>query len=91
MWGWVFHAGDNQPQYEPAHSGYTVYTRAGKVLKHVRNARDEQDDTPTQLALPAGSYTVEAEGINCDSSRVNVVMDLVIKPGQTTVVHLQGG
>ena len=56
----------------------------------MRNARDPNDDTPTVVALPAGSYKVEAEALNCDSSRVNVLMPVVIKPGQATIAHLEG-
>ena len=43
------------------------------------------------MTLPAGAYKVEAEAVNCDSSRVTVLMTVVIKPGQTTMAHLEGG
>ena len=72
-------------------SGYTIYTRDGNVFKWVANARDQNDDTPTVVTLPAGSYRVEAQAINCDSSRVNVLIPVVVKPGQGTLAYLEGG
>ncbi len=42
---------------------YTIYAQNGEVFKHVRNARDPNDDTPTLVTLPAGSYKVEAEAL----------------------------
>lgn len=82
--------GKNEFLYEPAHTDYTIYTQNGEVFKHVRNARDPNDQTPTLVTLPAGSYKVEAEALSCDSSRVNVLMPVVIKPGQATIAHLEG-
>jgi len=57
----------------------------------VRNARSSNDDMPAVVALPAGSYQAEADGINCSSDRVKVVMTVVIEPGQTTLANLEGG
>jgi hypothetical protein len=82
--------GKNEFLYEPAHTDYTIYTQNGEVFKHVRNARDPNDQTPTLVTLPAGSYKVEAEALSCDSSRVNVLMPVVIKPGQATIAHMEG-
>ena len=87
-WRWNNDFGKNAFLYEPAHTDYTIYAQNGEVVQHVRNARDANDDTPTVVALPAGSYKVEAEGINCDGNRVKLVMTAVIKPGQTTIAHL---
>jgi hypothetical protein len=89
-WRWNNDFGKNAFLYEPAHTGYTVYAQNGTVFKHVRNARDPNDDTPTAVTLPPGSYKVEAEGVNCDANRVKVLMAVVIKPGQTTLAHLEG-
>ena len=83
--------GKNAFLSEPAHSGYTIYGQNGDVFKHVRNARTLNDDVPTAVALPAGSYKVEAEAVNCDSDQVTVLMTVVIKPGETTMAHLEGG
>jgi len=82
--------GKNEFLYEPAHSGYTIYTQKGDVFRRVRNARDPNDQTPTLVTLPAGSYQVEAVALSCDSSRVDVLMPVVIKPGQATIAHLEG-
>ena len=83
--------GKNAFLYEAAHTDYTIYAPEGKVLKRVRNARDPNDDAPTVVTLPPGSYKVEAEGVNCDAERVNVLLAVVIKPGQTTLAHLDSG
>jgi hypothetical protein len=90
-WRWNNDFGRNAFLHESAHSDYTIYTQSGEVLKRVHNARDANDETPTVVTLPAGSYKVEADGINCDANRVKVVMVFVIKPGQTTMAHLEGG
>ncbi len=90
-WRWNNDFGKNAFLYQSAHSDYTIYTQSGEVFKQVRNARDANDETPTVVTLPAGSYKVEAEAVNCDANRVKVLMALVIKPGQTTMAHLEGG
>ncbi len=90
-WRWNNDFGKNEFLYESAHSAYTIYAQNGEVFKRVRNARASDDETPTVVTLPAGTYKVEAEGINCDSERVKVMMTVVIEPGQTTLANLQGG
>jgi hypothetical protein len=75
---------------KPRHTDCTIYARNGEVFKHARNARNMQDDVPTLVTLPPGSYKVEAEAVNCDASRVKVLMPGLIKPGQTTLAHLEG-
>jgi hypothetical protein len=90
-WRWNNDFGKNEFLYEPAHSDYTIYAQNGEVFKRVRNARNQSDDTPTVVALPAGAYRVEAEGLNCDSGRVTVLMTVVIRSGQTTLANLEGG
>jgi len=82
--------GKNEFLDEPAHTDYTIYTQDGEVFRRVRNVRDPNDQTPTLVTLPAGSYKVEAEALNCDSHRVNVLMFVVIRPGQATIAHLEG-
>jgi hypothetical protein len=90
VWRYNNDFGRNEFLYEPAHSDYTIYTQDGKLFKRVHNARDPNDQTPTLVTLPPGSYKVEAAALNCDSQRVNVLMFVVIKPGQATVAHLEG-
>ena len=90
-WLWNNDFGKNEFMYEPAHTDYTIYAQNGEVFRHVRNARNTGDDLPTVVALPPGSYQVEAVAVDCDSSLVRVLMTVVIKPGQTTMAHLEGG
>ena len=90
-WRWNNDFGKNTFLSEAAHSDYTIYTGSGDVFKQVHNARNANDDSPTVVRLPPGSYRVEAEGINCSSDRVKVVMTIVIEPGQTTLANLEGG
>jgi hypothetical protein len=90
-WLWNNDFGKNEFMSEPAHTDYTIYAQNGEVFKHVRNARNLNDTVPTVVSLPSGSYKVEAIGINCDSSLVKVLMTVVVKPGQTTMAHLEGG
>ena len=90
-WLWNNDFGKNEFMYEPAHTDYTIYAQNGELFERVRNARSMNDDTPTVVALPAGSYKVEAQALDCDSSRVKVLMTVVVKPGQTTMAHLEGG
>ena len=89
-WRWNNDFGKNAFLYESAHTDYTIYTPNGEVFKHVHNARGPNDDTPTVVTLPAGSYKVEAEGVNCDDNRVKVLMAVVVKAGQTSLAHLDG-
>jgi hypothetical protein len=90
-WRWNNDFDKNEFLYEPAHSDYTIYAPNGEEFKHVHNARNAHDDTPTVVTLPAGAYKVEAEAVNCDTDRVKVLMTIVIQPGQTTLANLEGG
>ena len=89
-WRWNNDFGKNAFLYERAHTDYTLYLKNGEVFQHVRNARNANDESPTLVLLPPGAYRVEAEGINCNSDRVKVVMTVVIEPGQTTLANLEG-
>jgi hypothetical protein len=89
-WRWNDDFGKNAFLNQPAHSDYTIYSQNGEVFRRVRNARDANDETPTVVTLPAGSYKVEAEAVNCDANQVKVLMAVVITPGQTTVARLEG-
>jgi hypothetical protein len=77
--------------YEQAHSGYAVYTKSGQRVETVPNARDQDDAAPSVVALAPGAYRVEAQAINCDGSRITVILPVVIKSGEATVAHLEGG
>jgi hypothetical protein len=67
-----------------AHSSYTIYTTDGKVFKNVENHISRSDEIPEVVALPAGSYMVEARSERNGYVRVLVV----IKAGQRTIVDL---
>lgn len=86
---WNQDFGRNDFLYESGHTDYTIYSPQGKVLQQVRNARDRNDDTPAVVTLPAGSYRIEAEAERNDGVSLPVNMTVVIKPGQTTPVHLE--
>ncbi len=89
-WLWNNDFGKNEFMYEPAHASYTILAQNGEVLRHVHNARSLNDDTPRLVTLPSGTYKVEAPAINCDGDRVTALLTVVIKPGQTTIAHLEG-
>jgi hypothetical protein len=67
-----------------AHSSYTIYTTHGKVFKNVENHISLSDEIPELVALPVGSYTVEARSERDGYVRVPVV----IKAGQRTILDL---
>jgi hypothetical protein len=85
---WNNDFGKNDFLYEAAHTGYSIFTRDGTLLQRVSNARSWNDGQPTLVALAAGCYKIEAE-VEGDNG-VSLVADVpvVIKAGQTTVVHL---
>ena len=67
-----------------AHSSYTIYTTDGKVFKNVENHISRNDEIPEVVALPVGSYTVEARSERDGYVRVPVV----IKAGHRTILNL---
>jgi hypothetical protein len=70
-----------------AHSSYTIYTTDGKVFKNVENHISRSDEIPEVVALPAGSYVVEARSEKDGYVRVRVV----IKAAQRTTLDLDSG
>lgn len=82
--------GNNEFRYEAPHSDYTICKANGEVFEHVHNARGPADNTPTLVALPPGSYKVRAEA-DCEGNHFAVLMPVLIRPGETTVAHLEGG
>ncbi|MGA2656398.1 MAG: hypothetical protein ABSH34_02660 [Verrucomicrobiota bacterium] len=90
-WRWNNDFGKNQFLYAPSHTGFTLSLEGGKVLQHVSNARSLNDENPALVELPPGSYTVEAEAEEPGGRAMTVVVPLVVRPGQTTAVHLEPG
>ncbi len=85
---WNNDFGRNDFLYEPAHTDYTIFTRDGKLFKRVSNARGRNDWKPTLVTLAAGSYKIEAAAEENNGVSLAADVPVVIKPGQTTVVHL---
>jgi hypothetical protein len=67
-----------------AHSSYAIYTTDGKVFKNVKNHISLSDEIPELVALPVGSYTVQARSERDGYVRVPVV----IKAGRRTILNL---
>lgn len=72
--------------YFHPHSGYDVKDESGKTVRFVPNHASIMDEWPEQVALPAGHYNVVAESARCGL----VTVPVLIEPGKTTVVHLDG-
>ncbi len=84
----IFVGGVNDDaQYDPAHTDYTICTPEGKVVEKVRNAHDPNDATPALVSLTPGTYLVKAE----DRDYGSVSVPVVIKPGELTQVNLERG
>lgn len=81
--------GQNASQFEKAHTSYVIYSPSGQVLKKVKNARGIYDQTPALATLPAGAYRIEATAELGDGETIKATLPVVIKAGQTTVVHLE--
>jgi len=75
---------DGDVHYFP-HTGYTVYSDDGKIVKKVANAIGVHDEDPTLAEVPAGTYTVLAESEYYGMVKVKVV----IEPGKLTTVNLE--
>ena len=84
---WNNDFGKNDFSYEPAHSDYTICTRDGKVLEHVRNARNANDPEPAVVPLPPGNYEVKAKARDYGV----VTIPVVVEAGKLTLVNLQWG
>ena len=70
-----------------AHSSYAIYTTDGKVFKNVENHISRSDELPEIVALPVGSYIVEARSDRDGYVRVAVV----IKARHRTTLNLELG
>jgi hypothetical protein len=67
-----------------AHSSYAIYTTDGKLFKNVENHISRSDEIPEVVALPVGSYVVEARS----EKDGYVWMRVVIKAGRQTILDL---
>ncbi|MDB6122805.1 MAG: hypothetical protein JWQ71_1798 [Pedosphaera sp.] len=77
---------NDYPSSTDHHSRYTITSDDGKLNKEVQNHIDRFDEGPIRLPLTPGSYKVSARSAH--SGRV--VVPVIIKERQTTVVYLDG-
>jgi hypothetical protein len=70
-----------------AHSSYSIYTIEGKIFMNVENHILRSDELPEVVALPVGSYIVEARSNRDGYVRVAVV----IIAGHQTTLNLELG
>jgi hypothetical protein len=71
----------------PVHTNYIIATPDDKVLERVSNRAGPFEAYPATVALPSGEYHVRAQ---YDRGGF-VVVPVVIVPGKTTIVDLNGG
>jgi hypothetical protein len=74
---------DGDAWYFP-HSSYAIYTIGGKIFKKVKNQGSPEDEIPEVVALPVGSYVVEARSERDGYVRVPVL----VQAGQRTILDL---
>jgi hypothetical protein len=74
-----------QSEY-PVHTNYTIATATDKLIERVSNATGSFFSQPATVALPPGEYRVRAQ---YDRGGF-VVIPVVIEPGKTTVIDLDG-
>jgi hypothetical protein len=67
-----------------AHSSFAIFTTDGKLFKSVENHISRSDEIPEIVALPSGSYVVDARSEKDGYIRRSVV----IKAGQRTILDL---
>jgi hypothetical protein len=67
-----------------AHSSYAIYMTDGRLFKNVENHMSKSDVIPEVVALPVGSYVIEARSETDGYVRVRVV----IKAGRQTILDL---
>lgn len=69
--------------YYYPHTGYSIYTKAGKFCQYVPNHIGDTDESAARVGIPAGKYTVDAE-----SDFGPVIVPVLIEDGKTTEVNL---
>ena len=69
--------------YHHPHTGYSIYTKAGKFCQYVPNHIGDTDESAARVGIPAGKYTVDAE-----SDFGPVIVPVLIEDGKTTEVNL---
>ncbi len=87
LWDIFVGGANDDAQYDPAHTDYTICQSDGKVVQRVRNARNPDDANPAVVSLAPGAYVVKAE----DRDYGSVTVPVVIKAGELTKVNLERG
>lgn len=82
--------GKNDFLFYAAHTSYALYAPDGHLLQQVRNANGMNDAKPTAVKLSPGVYKVEAVAEDYDDVTLRVMVPVLIEPGLTTTVHLDG-
>ncbi len=77
-------AGDGASPFWYQHSGYSIYTAEGKLVKRVDNTVGHYATAPRVVALPPGRYTVQARAKGWRA----VAVPVEVARGRTTRVHL---
>ena len=75
--------GDNTYYYP--HTGYSILSDSGQMVKYVHNHVGTMDESPSLVTIPTGHYRVVAQS----ESYGRVTVPVVIKSGRTTTVHLE--
>jgi len=66
------------------HLGYQVLTRSGQRVRRVPNHRGDNDESPTRVPLPPGTYLIRAETADAGTAEFFVT----IVSGETTTVSV---
>jgi hypothetical protein len=78
---------DTRDAYRPEYSNYKIYNANGELQQLVVNNSGNIFQEPASVKLAVGQYRVFARA----NGYGNVTVPVMIKPGQTTVLHLEGG
>lgn len=71
----------------PAHTDYTIATTSDQPVEQVKNQTGSFDKRPAAISLVSGQYHVRAQYARGGF----VIVPVVIWPGKTTTVDLDGG
>ena len=73
--------------YRPEYSDYEIFSSAGVFQQRVHNNSGTILQEVMPVSLPAGQFKVKARA----NGYGFVIVPVVITPGQTTTLHLEGG
>ena len=78
---------NSRDAHRPEYTNYRILTADGEPLQMVHNNCGTMLQRPMAVDLPAGTYQVVARA----NGYGLVTVPVTIAPGETTMVHLQGG